>query len=355
MDDSDARDVAEISILPIPELDSGTPSLSEYAPGFLERRRGEWAPRTYQTVEGVLRLYLLPHFGDRRLDTITRREVLAWHRTVCAHRSPRTAKQALAWLAAILDEFAFDFESELPSWSNPARLPRRMVAKDEAGKRHRDKAAQGLLRFTSEEAHALITSRRIPRLRRVYYAISSYTGLRVCEICPLRWEDIEERPGAWGIVVARSSSARILRAGTKTQDRLDVPVHPVLRGILEAWRVLYPLDVGSPVRPSGLVVPRRDRYSGELAPRYTEMVRHNLKVDCKATGIRPGITAHAFRRTMISAAEDGGGRPEIVRKITHPKSSKRTQGAYGVYSLPEWQTLAAEVALIDYGVTLPWW
>lgn len=71
--------------------------------------------------------------------------------------------------------------------------------------------------------------------------------------------------------------------------------------------------------------------------------------------MRAGISPHAFRRTMISVAEDCGARSEMVAKVTHPKSAGRALGAYGVYSLPEWRTLCDEISRIDYGVSLPWW
>lgn len=277
-----------------------------------------------------------------------------WTR-VARGRAQRTALHALGWLKAILDHYAFDYEHRLPGWANPAVIPRKMRARDEPGSRHLRKAACGLLRFAPSEIEQLTTHHEIPLVRRVFYAVAAYTGLRVSELCSLQWGDLRSMEYCDAIVVVRSASSNKPRAGLKTCDRLDVPIHPILRQILDCWAHRFEDFYGQPRRSDTLLVPRVERGTGRLARRYGEAVRSQLARDCRRARVRSGITIHRFRDTMISTAEDCGARPDLIEKITHPKGSKRRRGAFSGYSRPVWKTLADEISLIDYGHRLPWW
>ncbi|MFY0579416.1 hypothetical protein ACN28S_38795 [Cystobacter fuscus] len=53
------------------------PTLKEFAPRFIDRdaRANRQKPSTISSKESLLRLYLLPRFGERRLDEVTNEDI----------------------------------------------------------------------------------------------------------------------------------------------------------------------------------------------------------------------------------------------------------------------------------------
>jgi integrase len=69
------------------------------------------------------------------------------------------------------------------------------------------------------------------------FAVLAFTGARVGEVTALKWDDIENRDDAFGVIVIRRSHWRgRVRASTKNDTWRRVPLPPELAGILTKHR-----------------------------------------------------------------------------------------------------------------------
>lgn len=136
-----------------------------------------WKASTAARYRSLLELYLLPAFGSRAAAAITRSECLAFAQSLPAERglSPSTAAIVLTVLKSILQFAAQTMELPVPDLrgvtiKKPARSLRVFSPSEQ----------QRLCRY-------LLKKRDLPSLGIV---LALYTGLRVGELCALRWEDI---------------------------------------------------------------------------------------------------------------------------------------------------------------------
>ena len=146
---------------------------------------------------------------------------------------------------------------------------------------------------------------------RALMALGYYLFLRVSEIAPLRWQDVdfdESRKGTeqWTPTVS------IFRSKTGTSDVL--PMAEELYHELRRWRLAYAAEVGAPVKPAWYVVPARNKgiFTGmpgraglvrineaALMPtRETKDVTRVITRVLKAAGLwQPGEGGHTLRRS----------------------------------------------------------
>ncbi len=111
--------------------------------------------------------------------------------------------------------------------------------------------------------------------------VAVYAGLRVQEICQLRWEDIVFRDGVPATIHVRRGGAD----GPKDREARFVPLHERLKPVFD-----------KPPPREGLVFPSlRDR---------TLLTR--LKAAAKAAGFQGRITTHSLRHTFASTAAQRG-------------------------------------------------
>ncbi|ATB47176.1 tyrosine-type recombinase/integrase [Corallococcus macrosporus] len=117
--------------------------------------------------------------------------------------------------------------------------------------------------FTREEVETLLSDTGLPKDRRDLYALLFLTGMRIGEAVALRWN-------AWDASAQPLGRLRVSRAfhrkqrrekGVKTERSREVPVHPVLARVLDAWRQEgWKRKQGRPPTADDLGVPSR---SGE--------------------------------------------------------------------------------------------
>ncbi len=162
----------------------------EAVPLFRDFVAGRWKadrfdrckPTTQRNYGGMLKRQLLPAFGSRRLDRITRGMTLDWFEA-CSRTVPGAANAALDLLRQILNHAcACGHIGANPARGirrNPGRKMTRFLSRDEIGRLHRvlDRYAEG---STSEAQQADIIR------------LLLLTGCRKSEIVRLRREEVRD-------------------------------------------------------------------------------------------------------------------------------------------------------------------
>ena len=163
--------------------------LSEKAPLFRDFVAGPWKearfdcckPSTQRNFASILKRQLLPAFGSRRLDQITRRMAVRWFDTY-GRTAPGRANGALDLLAQILNHArACGHIASNPVKGvarNPVRKHTRFLSREEIARLHRvlDRYAQG----TTSQAQQVDIVRLL-----------LFTGCRKGEIVRLRREEVK--------------------------------------------------------------------------------------------------------------------------------------------------------------------
>ncbi len=256
----------------------------EKAPLFRDFVAGPWRrdrfarckPSTQRNFDGLLERQLLPAFGARRLDRITRRSVIRWFEA-CSRTAPGTANAALDLLGHILNHALAHVvtNSTRGIRRNPGRKMTRFLSREEIARLHRvlDRHGEG---SRSEAQQADIVR------------LLLLTGCRKSEIVYLRRDEVRED--------------RLELADSKTGPRtvlLNGPARKiVVRRMAEGtgpW--LFP-SVRDPSRPQCLGLPLWYR------------VRREAGIE--------DVRLHDLRHTVASqAALNGVPLPVVARLLGH--------------------------------------
>lgn len=189
--------------------------------------------------------------------------------------------------------------------------------------------------FERDELIAIVSDPRIADYRRVFYALEGLAGVRHSEAAALRWRDYNPSCAPLGkLLVARSGE----KQRTKTKVTREIPVHPSLAIILDAWKADgWAGKYGRAPEPDDLVLPTERNQIRK--PADTLKVFHR---DLALIGLRPR-RGHDLRRTFVTLARVDGGRAEVLRPLTHPGDSD----IIGLYTSFPWPTICAELAKLQ--------
>lgn len=101
------------------------------------------------------------------------------------------------------------------------------------GHRKRD-----LVVLTTEQCRTLMSDKRLPTQVKAMVYLMLCLGLRISEVLGLRWEDVDLRAGT---IHVRRSWVRGVALDTKSESSNQVlPLHPMVREVLERWRMVEP-------------------------------------------------------------------------------------------------------------------
>ena len=158
---------------------AAVPTVRTFAPAFLADCAGRWKPATRQSHAEGMNRYILPAFGDRRVDAVTAKDVRNWFDDLSATRAA-SANRALAVLSAMMQHAeALGLRRED---SNPCKGLRRRKTGFEAHYLTDDEfAALGRALDGAEVDHPVAVAALCFLL---------YTGARKSEALRLRWEHI---------------------------------------------------------------------------------------------------------------------------------------------------------------------
>ena len=169
----------------IEEADGGNgapvsvPTMRTFGPAFLADCAGRWKPATRAEHADNMQRFILPAFGNRRVDAITARDVRSWFDDLSVTRAG-TANRSLAVLSSLM-KHAEDLGLR-PEGSNPCRgLRRRKTGFEARYLTDVEFAALGWALDKVEGEHRVVVAA-------VRFLL--YTGARKSEALGLRWEHI---------------------------------------------------------------------------------------------------------------------------------------------------------------------
>ena len=276
----------------------GDGSLGEWGAYYLESRvKGRVKEGTYANYRRNLERHIDPLLGQVRLSKLTAAQIQQASQVLQARLKAGTVRGIMRMLRAMLASAVEEGllrqspyrEIRLPKGS--ARAPR-VLTRDE------QKRLEGALRRGGE----------------MEYLLCLYTGLRVGEVCGLRWEDVdlENRVLRVRRVVKRTSAGR---GGRKTaltlgdpkseSSRREIPLPAFLAAMLRARREL----AGGKHSATGFVFMGR-----EGGMRDTRTVQKKLERICERVGLE-GVHMHTLRHSFSTRCLEQGVGVEVLSAL----------------------------------------
>ncbi len=284
--------------------------------------------RTFEDYEGLLKRYVLPALGGRRLDLIRPLDLQKLYRDMqergltgrtvhVTHNVVRSAlKQAVRWRLLPVNPA---LEVDLPKWEK-----REMLA------------------LTAEEAGRFARAAEATP-RGLVFLLTLTAGLRPSEVLGLTWEDCDLDRGT---VVVRRSLTRLLTGEwsltePKTpKSRRTVPLPATLLSKLRAHRKQQAEEkmlLGPEYESHGLVFATK---SG--APLIqNNLSRREMKDALKAAGLSEKLRWYDLRHTCATLLLAAGENPKVVAERLGHSTVTLTLDTYG-HVLPGMQERATE-------------
>jgi integrase len=290
-----------VAVDPPPEPEP-IPTFHQFAEEWWIRTERQFAENTQLDYRWRLESHLLPFFKDHRLDAITFDLVEHYIAGKLAEDdplSPRSINMTVTLLAAILE----------------GAVERELIARNPAkgrGRRVRERAPRRSYLETAAQIEALLDAAgELDRMahpacqhveRRAMLATLTFAGLRISELCALRWRDVDLAAGWLHVGESKTDAGRrrVKLRGALRDELLAVRArHP--QAAAEAW-VFSTLRGGQP-SPNNL----RSRVLRVTVERANENLAKR-----KLAPLPERITPHSLRRTFASVLYALGEDPGIV-------------------------------------------
>lgn len=271
-------------------------TFGEYVADWSAKRNH--TPSVRRTNESLLRIHLLPKWGEVSLRDITPEDVDNWAMLELAPGFPGARRHAYDLFSAIMNNA--EALQVIPR-SPCTRVTDANVAKSIASQKSLRHESRSL---TDVEIAALMTE--LPGSMVPMFSFMLMTGLRIGEARELRWKDTDLSTGECSITRSVTGTGKNLavREGTKTKasDRvINLGPHSlkILRDLLETR--------GKPAPDDLIFHSVRDP-----SKHYSEsLFNNNLHAACKRLGI-PHASAHDLRHSW---ADRGGRNAESIRDV----------------------------------------
>jgi integrase len=309
----------------------GELTVREYGEQWLQRRVDL---SSYRDEVSRLRLHVFPLIGHMAVAAVRPRHIRDLVNAVKEKVSvsqtnkgeklaPRTVRLVFAVLrvmfkSAVIDEHI----ASSPVFVEKGVLPKNV---------DKDPEWRSTAVFERDELIALVSDPRIADYRRLFYGFEGIAGVRHSEAAALRWRDYHAKCEPLAkLVVSRSGEKK----RTKTQHTREIPVHPSLAIILAEWRATgWAEKYGREPTPDDLILPTEKNRI-----RKASNTLKDFKKDLARVGFRRR-RGHDLRRTFVSLTQADGGRPEVLRHLTHPGE----RDVYSDYTTWPWRVICEEI------------
>jgi integrase len=281
-------------------------TLHGYLAEWLDERKGSVRASTWRRYETTVRNSLIPHLPDVRLSAVTIAQVKALNEDALGSQS--AARNARVVLGTAL-QFAVD-TGRIPANPCHSRALRQTVTR------------RDWVILDRDDTRKLLDAAKIQPSYEALYVLAVTTGMRLGEICAVRWSDIDLDKGTLRVTgtINRDHDNHLARLTPKT-DRAKRVIR--LSDIaIEALR-RTPRDEGN------TLVGHRDlifKGNGDfLDP--TTVTRHHFAAVLRAAGLPP-IQFHDLRHTFITHALEDGVMPHTVSEVVGHSSAAFTLSRY---------------------------
>jgi integrase/recombinase XerC len=250
--------------------------------------------------------HLLPFFGSRRLDEITVADVDAYRTAQLARGAlgPSSINRTISRLGAILD-LALEHGHVAV---NPVKVnPKRRKVKMRKPRRPWLEPEQ-VLALLDAASDLDREAKRGLRVRRPMLAAMAFAGLRVSEVCALRWRHVDLARGVLHVAEGKTDASVA-----------DVDVQPELRDVLIPWRAMTPFaDRDDLVFPTG----RGNAWNRHnVRQRVVLAAAERANERLLGAGREPlpeGLSPHALRRSFASwLFVEGEDVPYVQAQMRH--------------------------------------
>jgi integrase len=281
---------------------------------------GSKSERYRFTRRGVRRTdaQLIEMLGPKRVSELTTGDIRNWHKTLSLEVSTYTANVAKKFLRAALALAAEDFNLRVPCM--PTQL----------GNARNGKTRKMIL--TPRQVGMLIEAAQQDSHRGLYYAFPFLTGVRPSEQLGLLWEDIDLDNGVLHIRRMQERDCSITEFTKTAAGMRTIPISPLLKAMLVAWRCICPQSNDQPHRvfPTlGNLGSRSRRHGSKVGgPLSYENFRRSYWLSAlRALGL-PYVTPHSARHTFISTLQARGVEVGLVAKLAGHANATVTLGVY---------------------------
>lgn len=271
-----------------------------------------WAPsKKRQVKESTFAAYivicsrtLIPAFGDMDVSLIDKTAVRSFAYRELESKAPKTVKDSLIVLKMLMNFAAEELDQSIPS------LEWKIVWPSSNLENHK------VERYSQAQVKRIINHlMENPGNMSLAVLIAITTGIRLGELCALRFSDVDfdkgvihitktlERVGIPSEMTSNSKiMTKIIESTPKTKNsRRDVPIVSKLRKLLKGFSDLS--------KPDYFISSGTARY---CEPRY---LRDKAKQLIEAAGISPVLKFHALRHTFASTLIENNIDPKTVSSI----------------------------------------
>ena len=224
-DDAPVIGAGSSALALLPTSKTGTPLFRDFANQWFMETEVSWRRSYVITQRGALDKYLLPHFGDKEVGSITKADALAFRASLAkvparkaqATLSNRRINSVMKPLRQILNEAAdrFDFMSSFRN-IKPLKMKRSDV-----------------MPFTLDDVQSILQNVRSDY--RNYFVLRFFTGMRTGEVHGLKWKyiDFEKR-----LILVRESIVLNEEDELKTDGSMrDIQMNQMVYDELKAQRL----------------------------------------------------------------------------------------------------------------------
>lgn len=202
------------------QLENSAPTFAEFMDTWLMEKKVEWRDSHYKSVVGTLNAYALPAFGEKKLDDITKAEILQFRATLAkdplrkgSNLKASTVNKTMTPIRMIMNEAAERFDFTSPFLGVKSLKVQRVDIEP----------------FSLEEVNLILSSVR--KDYQAYYTVRFFTGMRTGEIDGLRWKyvDFERREILVRETVVNNQMTYTKTDGSQREIFMTQPVYDALK------------------------------------------------------------------------------------------------------------------------------
>ena len=305
--------IGEGSFVPLTRTTFG-----QYLLDWLAGAQSRYAALTWQRLESLIRVHLIPRLGTMPLQSITASDLNSAYARWCEEGlSRRTVLQQHLWIHRILNQ----------------ALREGRVRQNAAALADRPRYQRREMRFLTHEEVARLMEAAAGTWYAPLFALALATGARRGELLALKWEDVDFARSTLSIRRALESTSRygVREKTTKSGKSRVVDLPASALELLRRHRVSRALDRIEP----GYVFPGPD--NGPWDPNKVSQHFRHFRYLAKLKG----ASFHSLRHTAATQMLELGVSPKVVQERLGHGSISITMDLYS-HSTPSLQADAAK-------------